>query len=239
MTGRVARRAKSRYAAPLVAVAAALGACASAPEAPPGPTPEELARVTPPSGPVTLAALVAGTPELSTLAAALGQARLAGAFDRPGDSLTLFAPTDAAFSTLPDGLVERLMEDANRDRLEHLVTSSALDAAATLADLEADLERGGGRWNLANARGTTLTVRREPPGAASTDASADAVPGTPGGTPAGIEPPADAAAGVVVELVGSDPARVVRADVPATNGVLHVIDAVLVPLETLRPRRRP
>ena len=235
MTGRVARHARSRCAASLVAAAAALGACASTPEPPPGPTPEELARVTPPSGPVTLAALVAGTPELSTLAAALGQARLAGAFDRPGDSLTLFAPTDAAFSTLPDGLVDRLMEDANRDRLEHLVTSSALDAAATLADLEADLERGGGRWNLANARGTTLTVRREPPGAASADAAPDA---TDGAAP-GDEPPADAAPDVVVELVGSDPARVVRADLPATNGVLHVIDAVLVPLETLRPPRRP
>ena len=232
MAARLAGRAKSRCAASLVAVAAALGGCASVPEAPPGPTPAELARITPPAGPVTLAALVAATPELSTLAAALEGARLADAFDRPGDPLTLFAPTDVAFSTLPDGLMERLMLDANRDRLEYLLTSSVLDATVTAADLEADLERGGGRWNLANARGTTLTVRREP--------AATATPEPPDGDAArALAPRPDGGTGtptdIVIELVGSDAARVVRADVPATNGVLHVIDAVLVPLESVRP----
>ena len=241
MAARFAGRAKSRCAASLVAVAAALGGCASVPEAPPGPTPAELARITPPAGPVTLAALVAATPELSTLAAALEGARLVDAFDRPGDSLTLFAPTDAAFSTLPDGLMERLTTDANRDRLAYLVTSSALDTTVTAADLEADLERGGGRWNLANARGTTLTVRREPvagtpgaPGDGAAGAGTDDAAADPS-TDAGATGPGGASTDVVIELVGSDAARIVRADVPATNGVLHVVDAVLVPPESVRP----
>ena len=64
---------------------------------------------------------------------------------------------------------------------------------------------------------------------AADDPGEDAGGDVPGG--AADEPSAD----IVVELVGSDPARIVRADVPATNGVLHVIDAVLVPLESVRP----
>ena len=220
------RPARSRIAA--LALAATLAGCAGTPPEPDGPPPEALARVTLPEAPVTLAALVAGTPELSTLAAALARTRLDGALDGRGSELTLFAPTDAAFSTLPDGLVETLMRPGNRDRLEVLVTSSMLDGRVAAADLDAALERGGGNWNLANARGTTLALSRaetpEVDGAAG-EADAEGARAEPG----------RAGTDVVVGLVGGGEARVVRADVPATNGVLHVIDAVLIPRESLRP----
>ena len=207
-TRRIVRGARIARCA-LVAAALALAGCASAPPEPEGPSAEALARLTPPTAPGTLAALVAGTPELSILAAALERTRLDGALDDPGRGATLLAPTDAAFSALPDGLVDALLSEGGRERLEILLTSSMLEGRMDAAAMDAALERGGGRWNLANARGTTLTLRRAPVAEGATD--------------------------VLVELVGSDEARVVRADVPATNGVLHVIDRVLVPRESVRP----
>ena len=217
---RAARAVRSALGAAVLALAG----CASAPPEPEGPSAEALARLTPPASPGTLAALVAGTPELSTLAAALAGARLDGALDDPDRPLTVLAPTDAAFSALPDGLADALLAEGGRDRLEILLTSSMLEGRMDAADMDAALERGGGRWNLANARGTTLTLRRAPVMAA--DRTGDGIAGENAG---------GGATDVLVELVGSDEARVVRADVEATNGALHVIDRVLVPRESARP----
>lgn len=51
----------------------------------------------------TLAAVIGGAPELSTLSGALSEAGLAEVFDGPG-SYTLLAPVDAAFAPADEGL---------------------------------------------------------------------------------------------------------------------------------------
>src|SRR5271156_4027120 len=56
------------------------------------------------------------SPEHHALVAALNVAGLAATLKQPGP-LTLFAPTDDAFRALPPGLLDQLMQPANRVRL--------------------------------------------------------------------------------------------------------------------------
>ena len=61
--------------------------------------------------PFTVADLVASKSYLSTLAAALEAADLTGALDDPEADITVFAPINYAFSRLPEGTVESLLEE--------------------------------------------------------------------------------------------------------------------------------
>lgn len=132
----------------------------------------------------TLAAIVSATDELSMLETALGAAGLLQAIQLPG-SLTLFAPTNAAFEALPDAQLQALLNttgDVAAVMQYHLVADTAL------AD---DLVRLGAALST-SSQPLTITV-----------AANSAV------------------------LVNN--AQVVQADIVATNGVIHLIDAVLLP----------
>lgn len=119
-----------------------------------------------------------------TLLAAAQAAGLVDALKGEGP-LTVFAPTDEAFSRLPKGTVESLLEPANRSKLARIlkyhviagrVSSSSLSSIAALRTLE----------------GGSLSVTTE--------------------------------SGVRVQK-----SNVVMADIAASNGLIHVIDAVLMP----------
>jgi transforming growth factor-beta-induced protein len=131
----------------------------------------------------TLVEVAASAGAFTTL---LGAAEAAGFVETlsNGGPFTLFAPTDAAFSALPEPVLRAILGD--RDLLgrvlAHHVVPGRLEAAQVL-----------GRTRLETVNGTTLDVRLES-GAA---------------------------------FVGD--ARIVETDLVATNGVLHVIDAVLLP----------
>ena len=82
--------------------------------------------------------LATSTPGFSTLSAALQAANLTGILAGEGP-FTVFAPTDAAFSALPDGALETLLLPENRDLLTKVlynhvgygdVTSDQLSAGA-------------------------------------------------------------------------------------------------------------
>ncbi len=82
--------------------------------------------------------LATSTPGFSTLSAALQAANLTGILTGEGP-FTVFAPTDAAFSALPDGALETLLLPENRDLLTKVlynhvgygnVTSDQLSAGA-------------------------------------------------------------------------------------------------------------
>ncbi len=125
----------------------------------------------------------AGTFE--TLIAAAKAAGLAGALKGDGP-LTVFAPTDEAFSALPAGTIETLLKPENKDQLATIlkyhviagkVGSGALADGArleTLAGLDAVISQTEGGFNIENA-------------------------------------------------------RIVATDIDATNGVVHVIDRVILP----------
>ncbi len=120
--------------------------------------------------------------QFSTLLAAVEAAGLAGALT--GDAkLTVFAPTDEAFSKLPAGTVEGLLKDI--PALKNILTYHVVEGNVKAADV----------IKLKSAK-----------------------------TLQGAEVAIDAANGVRI-----NDATVIKADVLADNGVIHVIDTVLLP----------
>lgn len=125
-------------------------------------------------------AISAGT--FNTLVTAVTTAGLDTALKEPGP-FTVFAPTDEAFSKLPSGTVESLLEDVINLRkiLEYHVVSGKV-MAADVVKLD----------SVTTVEGSTAKI--------------------------------DSSNGVKV-----NDATVVTPDVEADNGVIHIIDAVLMP----------
>ena len=127
----------------------------------------------------------AGT--FNTLLAAAQAAGLADALATTAN-ITVFAPTDDAFAALPDGTVESLLLEENRDQLVAILTYHVLPRELRSTDLP----------------GRTIPVR--------TLNTADMLRVTKSHG-----------------AVTVDGANVVAADIHADNGVIHVIDSVLLP----------
>ena len=127
--------------------------------------------------------------------------RAAGLVDTlaSGGPFTVFAPTDAAFAKLPQGAVQMLLQEANRDRLRALLTYHVVPGRVTAAELVAAIRRNGGQATLTTVQGGTLTARLAGDRVTITDAE--------GGT-----------------------ATVTQADLIQSNGVIHVTDAVSLPM---------
>jgi len=148
---------------------------ASPTEVPPTPTPE----------PKTIVDIAAGDENFKTLVAALGAAGLVETLAGEGP-FTVFAPTDEAFSKLPEGTVEELLKPENKDKLVQVLTYHVV-AGKVMAEDAAKLT------------------------------SADTVAELP------ITIKAD------MGKVMINGATVTAADIVASNGVIHVIDSVLLP----------
>lgn len=135
----------------------------------------------------TIADIVANSPDHNTLEAALNAANLTSVLDGT-DEYTLFAPTDAAFANLPEGLVEALLTDPSgvlTDVLLYHVVAGVAPSSA-LSD--------GQVVTTANGQDVTITIS--------------------GGN------------------VMVNNAMVTVADIMADNGIVHVIDAILIPQTT-------
>jgi uncharacterized surface protein with fasciclin (FAS1) repeats len=137
-----------------------------------------------PVAPGTIVDVAVGTPELSTLVAAVQAGDLAGTLSGPGP-FTVFAPVNAAFEALPDGTVETLLQPANQDQLRSVLTYHVVPGRI----MSSDLTDGA---KVTTVEGTELTI--------SLDGGAKV-----------------------------NDAQVVTADVEASNGVVHLIDGVLMP----------
>lgn len=151
---------------------------------PPMPEAEPAAEAEP-AGP-TIVDLAVATEELSTLVTAVTAADLATVLASEGP-FTVLAPQNSAFDALPAGTVESLLEPANVEQLQTVLSNHVISGAALSTDL---------------TDGMTVT------------------------TLAGVELPVSVAPDGVVSIGG---ATVVAADVEASNGVVHIIDTVLVP----------
>jgi len=121
----------------------------------------------------------------NTLVAALAAGDLVTTLKGTGP-FTVFAPTDAAFSRLPAGTVETLLQPENKAMLQSVLTYHVIAGKVMAADV------------------VTLTSANTLQGAAVTIT----VTGT---------------------TVKVNDATVVQTDVEASNGVIHVVDAVLLP----------
>ena len=136
----------------------------------------------------TVVDIIVGSPNHITLAAAVGAAGLVETLSGDGP-FTVFAPTDAAFALLPEGLVATLLEDPT-GQLTTILTHHVFAGSALSTDLYDGMM----------------------------------VPTIAGGE---LEVTIDST-GVYI-----DNAMVTVADIETSNGVVHVIDAVLIPEEGL------
>ena len=130
-----------------------------------------------------IVAVAVGNPDFATLVAALTAAGLVETLQGEGP-FTVFAPTEAAFAALPEGLLAKLLLPENIAVLTAILTYHVVPGMVMSTDIAAG--------DVATVEGSTVAL--------TTDM------------------------GVMV-----NGATVIAADVAASNGVIHVIDAVIVP----------
>ncbi len=128
--------------------------------------------------------IAAGNEDFSTLVAAVQAADLVETLKGEGP-FTVFAPTNAAFEALPEGTVEALLEEENKEQLVAVLTYHVVAGKVMAADVEA------GDVETVQGSSATITV-----------------------TDDGVK-------------IGD--ANIVATDIEASNGVIHVIDAVILP----------
>ncbi|GLK83377.1 fasciclin domain-containing protein [Ancylobacter defluvii] len=134
---------------------------------------------------------------LTTLVAAVKAAGLVDTLNGDGP-FTVFAPTNAAFSKLPAGTVDKLVEPGMKQRLTEILTYHVVPGRLTAADLKAQAMKHGGKATLKTVEGQTLVVEEK------------------------------MGKWVVVDKAGHV-AAIETPDVLQANGVVHVIDTVLMP----------
>ncbi len=112
---------------------------------------------------------------------------------------TVFAPDNAAFEKVPAATREALMAPAGKADLTRILTYHVVPGRLTAADLATQAQANGGRVELTTVQGAALTAVANPDGSITLT---DAKGGT---------------------------SRVTQADVLQSNGVVHVIDTVVMP----------
>ena len=137
-------------------------------------------------GPGDIVEVAVAHGSFETLAAALTAAGLVETLQGDGP-FTVFAPTDEAFAALPEGVLEALLLEENRDLLIMTLSYHVIEGKVYADD---------------------LTTRVFP-------------------TLDGVGLSIDTSEGVVLNAL-SGAATVITADVEASNGVIHVIDAVML-----------
>jgi uncharacterized surface protein with fasciclin (FAS1) repeats len=128
-----------------------------------------------------------GSPDHTTLVAAVKAADLVEVVGSPGGVYTIFAPTNAAFDKLPAGTVDKLLKPENKADLQKIVRHHAGVPIKQMKDM-----KDGETFPMSDGTKVTFHV---------TDGK-----------------------------VMVDNANIV-ASVPATNGMVYVVDAVLLPPE--------
>ena len=134
-----------------------------------------------------------------TLVAAVKAAGLVETLEGKGP-FTVFAPTDEAFNALPKGTVETLVKPENKEKLTGILTYHVVAGDYTGAKLTEEIKTGGGKAELKTVNGEKLTAMLTKDGQ-----------------------------GIELKDTKGDVALVTIADVKQSNGVIHVINKVLLP----------
>ncbi len=92
----------------------------------------------------------------TTLVAAVKAAGLVDTLEGAGP-FTVFAPTNAAFASLPAGTVDTLLKPENKAQLTSILTYHVVPGRLTEADLDALVHEGGGKAMLKTVEGEDLT----------------------------------------------------------------------------------
>ena len=113
---------------------------------------------------------------------------------------TVFAPINAAFAKLPAGTVDNLLKPENKATLTKVLTYHVVPGRMTAANLTKAVKEGEGEAHLKTVEGESLIVKQAGPGK------------------------------LTVTDAKGDVAAVTIADVLQSNGVIHVVDTVLLPM---------
>jgi uncharacterized surface protein with fasciclin (FAS1) repeats len=113
---------------------------------------------------------------------------------------TVFAPTNAAFAKLPAGTVDNLVKPENKDTLTKILTYHVVPGRLTAVALMKAIKDGEGTAKFKTVAGGDIWIKQAGPGKLS-----------------------------VTDAKG-DVATVTIPDVLQSNGVIHVIDTVLLPM---------
>jgi uncharacterized surface protein with fasciclin (FAS1) repeats len=132
----------------------------------------------------TIVDVASGNKSFTTLVTAIKAAGLVETLSGKGP-FTVFAPTDAAFKTLPVGTLEMLLKPENKAKLVKVLTYHVVPGMVMAKDVKPG--------TVKTVEGATFAVKF---------------------------------AGGKVLVNG---AKVTKTDIPASNGVIHVIDQVLLP----------
>ncbi len=112
---------------------------------------------------------------------------------------TVFAPTNAAFAKLPAGTVDMLVKPENKAKLTKILTYHVVPGRMTAMDIAAKAKANGGKAMLKTVQGETLTAWKDKAGA-----------------------------WWLTDAKGGK-AKITIANVMRSNGVIHVVDTVLMP----------
>jgi len=157
----------------------------------------------------TIEQFVLDSPHFTTLKAAIVQADLVGVLgDSTTGPFTLFAPTDTAFADVPPAVVNYLFDDANQATL-----GGVLSYHITQGSIQADDIPEGSMTQV-----DTLLGNNDQIVVSKTCYSATAIE-------AGQE-----ACGDNYSLLLDSTSNVIATDIQTSNGIIHVITKVLIPL---------
>ncbi len=112
---------------------------------------------------------------------------------------TVFAPTDEAFKDLPAGTVEMLLKPENKATLTKILTYHVVPGDYTSTDIRRMISQGNGQATLKTLEGGTLTFMM------------------------------NGSQNILVKDEKGNVADISIYDVKQSNGVIHVIDRVLMP----------
>lgn len=112
---------------------------------------------------------------------------------------TVFAPTNAAFNKLPAGTVESLVKPENKTTLTSILTYHVIAGKVDAASLIRKIKAGGGMVEIKTVSGGTLTAMMNGP------------------------------MNVILKDAKGGVSTISTYDVMQSNGVIHVIDSVLMP----------
>lgn len=112
---------------------------------------------------------------------------------------TVFAPVNAAFAALPPGTVDTLLKPENKATLTKVLTYHVVAGNLDMMELSKRIKAGGGKTELTTVSGGKLTLMMNGPH------------------------------NIVIKDEKGGIADISTYDVTQSNGVIHVIDKVLMP----------
>lgn len=134
--------------------------------------------------------------DLSTLVAALKAADLATMLSEPGN-YTVFAPSNQAFSKLPEGTVDNLLKPENKESLQSVLQYHVVSGKITSDKLKDAIKGGKGKYTFKTVGGDELTAMMD-----------------------GDQ--------FMIQDSSGKKSQVVQGNVDASNGIVYIINDVLM-----------